>query len=563
MTDMGLASVLPLSAFLLVFVLAASFALALAGPVRSSVMVSHVVVLIVMLYGVTAFIEAEPRFGTVWKHVGIIDHIATHGSVDPNVDAYFNWPGFFILGAVITQVAGFGSPLAIAAWGPLAFNLLLLPPLLVLFRAITEDRRLIWLSLWFFYSTNWVGQDYIAPQAVGFLLWVSIAAILMTWFVRRPGIAAGQPSLRALIRRLDVRRLGSAPESDRLSGAAAASQTQRAGLFLIVVGIFAAIVTGHQLTPVAVVVSVAGLAAFAGLGVRGLPWVMAIMLAAWIGYMTTTYLAGNIGTLTGPLGSLGTNLDQNVSNRLTGSREHEAIAHIRVYTTAGIWLLAMAGFALRRVARRSDRALVVLGTAPFIMPVLQPYGGEMLLRVFLFTLPAVAFFTASLVIPSPPSGGRGRTIAGATVLGCLLLGVFQYTRYGNERLDYFTKGDVAAVQALYRLAPRGSALFAGGDNIPWRYRDYTSYEYHVVPELEAWKRNASDSEALVREIRRTLGRRKGAYVIVTRSTEIGAALLLRSPQALQKLVTTLRASPAARELYRARDGSVFYVTARA
>ena len=562
MTDMGLVSVLPLSAFLLVFVLAASFALALAGPVRSSVMVAHVVVLIVMLYGVTAFVEAEPRFATVWKHVGIVDHIATYGSVDPNVDAYFNWPGFFVLGAVITQVAGFGSPLAIAAWGPLAFNLLLLPPLLVLFRAVTEDRRLIWLTLWFFYATNWVGQDYIAPQAVGFLLWVSIAAILLTWFARRPGITAGRPSLRAVIRRLDVRRLGSVPEG-RPSSAAAASQTQRAGLLLVVVAIFAAIVTGHQLTPVAVVVSVAGLVVFAGLGVRGLPWVMAIMLAAWIGYMTTTYLAGNIETLTGPLGSLGRNLDQNVSNRLTGSREHEAIAHIRVYTTAGIWLLALAGFALRRVARRSDRALIVLGTAPFIMPVLQPYGGEMLLRVFLFTLPAVAFFIASLVFPSPLTGGRGRTIAGVTVLGCLLLGVFQYTRYGNERLDYFTKGDVAAVQALYRLAPRGSALFAGGDNIPWRYRDYTSYDYHVVPELEAWKRNANDSEAVVREIRRTLGRRKGAYVIVTRSTEIGAALLQQTPGALQKLVTTLRASPAARELYRAPGGTVFYVSARA
>jgi hypothetical protein len=215
------------------------------------------------------------------------------------------------------------------------------------------------------------------------------------------------------------------------------------------------------------------------------------------------------------------------------------------------------------VARRSDTALMVLGAAPFVLPVLQPYGGEMLLRVFLFTLPAVAFFLASLVFPSPLTGGRRRTITGVAVLGCMLLGVFQYTRYGNERLDYFTKGDVAAVQALYRLAPRGSTLYAGGDNIPWRYRDYTTYDYRVVPELDSWKRNANNSEAVVREIRQTLGRRKGAYVIVTRSTEVGAELLLQTPGALQKLVTTLRASPAARELYRAPDGYVFYVRARA
>jgi hypothetical protein len=562
MSDIGLVSVLPPSAILLLFVLTASFVLSLTGPLRAPVTIGHIVVLIVMLYGVTAFVEPVPRFETVWKHVGIMDYIARHDSVDPSIDAYFSWPGFFIVGALITKAAGFGSPLAIAAWGPLAFNLLLLPPLLVLFRAATDDRRLVWLGLWLFYSMNWVGQDYIAPQAVGFLLWVSMAAILLTWFVPRSTRAASRAPPRGLISRFNVRRIGfrTGPE---VADAAVTPPAQRAGLLLVVVGIFAAIVTGHQLTPFAVLLSVAGLVLFAGLPTRGLPWVMALMVAAWIGYMTTTYLAGHIETLAKPIGSLGSNLDQNVTNRLGGSHEHEVIARMRLYTTASIWLLALAGLALRRLAGRSDTALVVMGGAPFVLLVLQPYGGEMLLRVFLFTLPSVAFFAASLVFSSPLTSARRWTFAGVTVLGCcLLLSVFQFTRYGNERMDAFTKGDVAAVHALYRLAPRGATLYAGSYNLPWRYRNYADYDYRVIADGTAWQKNANDSSAVIRELQRTSGR-TGAYIIVTRSTRITEDLLSSSPGALENLVTRLRSSPAARGLYHAPDGDIFYLRAPA
>lgn len=535
MTDIGLVSVLPPTAILLLFVLTASFAVSLAGPLRTWAIVAHVAVLIVMLYGITAFIEPVPRFETVWKHVGIIDYIARHGSVDPSIDAYFNWPGFFVLGAIITKTAGFASPLAFAAWGPLAFNLLFLPPLLVLFRAATDDPRLVWLSVWVFYAANWVGQDYIAPQAVAFLLWLSMAAVLVTWFLPRTRIAA--------------------------SGARAASPVQRAGLLLVVIAMFAAITTGHQLTPFAVILCVTGLVLFAGLGTRGLPWLMAVMLAAWIGYMTIAYLAGNIESLTKPLGSLGSNIDQNVSNRLEGSAEHAAIGHIRIYATAAIWVLAIAGLARRRLAGRSDTALMVIGAAPFLLLVLQPYGGEMLLRVFLFSLPAVAFFTAGLVFPSPLTVARRWSFAGAAVVGCLLLGVFQFTRYGNERLESFTKGDVAAVHALYRLAPPGAALYAGSYNLPWRYRDYAGYDYHVIADGDAWRRDSNDSAAVIREIQQTSGP-KGAYVIMTRSTKIGAELFTSRPGAVERLVSRLRSSRAARELYHAPGSEIFFVRRR-
>jgi hypothetical protein len=528
MSDLGLISVMPATSIALLLALTVSFAFALGRNVRTPLVLSHVVVLIVMLYGVTAFVEAEPRFQPVWKHVGVIDYLERHGSVNPSIDAYFNWPGFFVLGGVITKVAGFSSPLAIAAWGPLAFNLLFLPPLVVIFRSMTTDPRLVWLSVWIFFSANWVGQDYISPQAVGFLIWLAIAAIVLRGSIQVPD---GPGSALA-----------------------------RGGLVLVVIVMFTAIVTGHQLTPWAVVLTLGGLALFTRLISRGLVWLLGIILLAWIAYMTTTYLAGNIGSLTAGLGALSSNVDQSVGNRVGGSPEHALIANTRIVMSLVIWCLALAGFLRRRQSWRTSTPLVIFALAPFVLPVLQPYGGEMLLRVFLFALPGVAFFVANLAFPSPSNGRRWSVTAGIAVAACLLLVAFQYTRYGNERLDYYTAGDLQTVHALYRLAPRGSVLFAGSYNLPWRYRDYADYDYRVISDLASWKRNPDATRAVLEQIRTTAGRRP-AYVVITRSTRIASQLLDGTSAAtLRQFVVRLsRAGGSVRQVWHGPDGQIFRV----
>jgi hypothetical protein len=551
MNDLGLVSVIPAGALALLFALTVSFALSVARQVPGWVMLVHVLALVVMLYGITAFIEPEPRFSTVWTHVGIIDYIEHRGTVNPRIDAHFSWPGFFGLGALLTKLAGFTTPLSIAAWGPLAFNLLFLAPLLLIFRSVTDDPRLVWSAVWIFYSTNWVGQDYISPQAVGYLLWLVIAGVLLTWFLPRR-------------QKVPIGRLGRSPPALEDPRPAApltpqpASPYARAGLLLLVLVMFAATVTGHQLTPVPEIIAVTALVIFGGLETRGLPLLMILIFLAWIGYMTTAFLSGHIDLLTKPLGSVGGNINQNVGSRIAGSSQHEFIVHFRLLTTGAICALAVVGFARRWSLREPVTALALLGAAPLLLPVLQPYGGEILLRVFLFSLPAVAFFVASLAFPSARSGRSWLTIAALAAAGCLLLLVFQYNRYGNERLDSYTTGDVATVRALYEIAPRRSTLVAGSFNIPWRQRDYEGYEYHALTDLDAWKRGRPNPAALVREVQTAYGKRS-VYVVVTRSTKIGVALLLREPRILDRFVQKLRASPAARELYRRPDGSIFVV----
>jgi hypothetical protein len=138
-----------------------------------------------------------------------------------------------------------------------------------------------------------------------------------------------------------------------------------------------------------------------------------------------------------------------------------------------------------------------------------------------------------------------------------LLGFFQYTRYGNERFDYFTKGDLAAVQAFYRLAPVGSTVYAGNGNAPWQYRDYASYNYHSAL---GSKEGTTTAAKLAAQLRSHLVSDGGGYVLITRSMEIATAIFDNQPHILDDLVATLRTTPGFREVYRNPDGDLFYLS---
>jgi hypothetical protein len=531
----------------------ASFAVALTRrPIDPVVMLAHVVVLIVVLYGVTAFVEPLPNYSTLYRMAGIVSYITHHHSVNPGIDAYFNWPGFFALGSMITQVAGFKNVVSFATYGSLVFNLLYLPPLLSIFSWATFDRRVTWLAVWVFYICNWVGQDYIVPQAVGYLLFLSVIAALLAWFAPRSAKRSPAPSLRAVPRWFAPSQLRSVTGS-----VPAADATQRVGVVMMVVLMYAATVTGHQLTPVPALVAVAALVVLAGLETRMLPLMMAIILAAWISFMTTKYLAGNIGQLFDSLGALGSSVKQ-TTGRVVGSPQHEFVVDARIVVSVFIWALAGAGFLRRLRQHRIDTAMVLLAAVPFLLPVLQPYGGEIFLRVFFFSLPGVAFLIALLAFPSARSGRGPVTAVAVALVGCVLLAGFQFTRYGNERMNVFTHQDLVGVQALYRIAPLGAKLVAGTDNIPWRYQDYNAYSYSFVDTLPAFAADVPNPHRMFAELKAELAP-QGGYVIFTHSTQVEAELTEGRPRALPRLIEVLQQQHDVREVYHSGQDQIFFV----
>ena len=103
---------------------------------------------------------------------GIIDYIQRNNAFNLFIDqlpAYHNWPGFFALNAFLVDVAGLDSA-ELCGLGPRVLNLIDLGALLIILRSTLRDRRAIWLAIWLFFATNWVGQDYFSPQATNYFL---------------------------------------------------------------------------------------------------------------------------------------------------------------------------------------------------------------------------------------------------------------------------------------------------------------------------------------------------------------------------------------------------------
>src|SRR5688572_19645281 len=132
-TDLGLIAVLPPLGYAALALLLVSFTLAVRREkISNPLLLLHVVLLIICLYGAAYLVEGQPRTAVAWKLSGIMDRVMAHGAVGPARDAFQNWPGFFILVAFLTWAAGLESPLALAGWAPVGFGLLYLGPLVLL-----------------------------------------------------------------------------------------------------------------------------------------------------------------------------------------------------------------------------------------------------------------------------------------------------------------------------------------------------------------------------------------------------------------------------------------------
>jgi hypothetical protein len=475
-----------------------------------------------MLYGTTTLVEEVPRRNVVWRHVGLTEYIMRTGRVDGSLDTYFNWPGFFSLSAFVTQLAGFQSAISLTPWASVFFNLLYLGPLLMAFRVATPDKRLIWLGIWFFYLTNWVDQDSFLPQALSYFFYLVILGILLQWFkvtaaslntsaIQRQRFGLFTPLIARLARWLIPRDMPNTPSRP----------WQRVGLMMIIITLFAVIVFSHQLTPFFILVLLIALIMCNRLTPRTLPILMAVMLGTWISYMTVAFLAGHSYMITGDVGNVGNNVSLNVANRLKGSPEHLFVVRMRLITTLIIWGVAFLG-GIRRLRKGYwDLTFALWVVVPFTILVLQAYGGEVLLRAYFFALPPTVFFAAALFYTTPTVETSWRTLVPIGLVSITLFGGFLFARYGNERMDAYTRQEVDAVRYVFSLAEPDSLLLTGTWNTPGQFQDYEKYHYLTL-----------DNETLTGDVQaiddivELMGNKQypSTYLILTRSQKAYAEM---------------------------------------
>jgi hypothetical protein len=527
MTDIGLVSVLPAWSYLAFVPIAAAFAVVLSAPRPSTWLLAMIVVLlVVMLYGGVPLLEGEPRFSPSYRHIGLIDYITRNGSVDATIDAYQNWPGMFILVSAVAGAVGFTDMTGIATWAPLWFNLLYLPALFVLLDSLTDDRRAVWLGIWLFYLTDWIGQDYFAPQAFGFFLFLTVTAVLVRWLAARDSggdavdegasSVAGPPLIGRLPR--PFRFLAIRIYERRPMRAETLSPARRAGLMAAFLVIFGFTIAGHQLTPFFVSVAVGALMLLARVRWPSLPILMGVMIAAWIAFAAVAFLIGHFQNVAGYVGTLSDSLVANLTSRLDGSQGHRDVVVVRLGFAVAVWILAGAGILRRLHAGRWDVTAVALAAAPFPLFAVQQYGGEMLLRIYLFSLPFMALLIAFALLPRRRDELSKFVGVFVVVMSVALLVPFMVARYGNERIESFRPGEVAAVEQLYRIAPEGSMLVSVDGDVPWKSIRYERYRYR--PTADSYYQ---DLDGMFAEMSRYNG---PVYLIVNRAQGAYAEMIL-------------------------------------
>lgn len=544
--SLGLVNTLPMPFYACLILLVIGGAGSLCQrKIRASFVTVSLAAAVTILHGTTSIIEPLPRFATGWLHVGFSDYIARTGATLPHLDARFNWPGFFSLAAFVSRLAGPGSLMAFLRWAPPFWNALYLIPLYSIAASLGLTRRQRWVAVWLFLVVNWVGQDYFAPQAENYLLLLVLIAVVLRWFGddgrragwrRLPLLSTVVVSAGSLVGRivgtnstdpvrdleidlvLDQRDVVTTSPRRRFDG-------QRTFLLAISAAVFATTVISHQLTPIVAFVMLVGLVATGYTTLRGAPLLMGILVAAWVSWAAVAFWSGHLHSLFGGLGQFSSTVDANVSRRVARDNAHILVIYTRMAVAAGAWLLAIVGAVRLARRRRLDRRAVVLALAPFAVLGAQSYGGEALLRVYLFSLAPTVVLAAAAFVPDTLTTAKNIARTGAlTVLSLAAVFGFMLARFGNEQFEYSSPADLEAINWVYDHAPVGSLLVAPTPNLPWRYRDVEAYDY-TTPASGFVVTNPSSIETFVatRLARPAATNTAGtaarqAFLIVTRSS---------------------------------------------
>ncbi|HVG75551.1 MAG TPA: glycosyltransferase, partial [Thermoleophilaceae bacterium] len=404
---LGLLDALPVTYYVAIGLLILGF---LDAATRSApatrLLALYVVALIVVIHGTAPLLYDAPRYSWTYKHLGVIELIGSTGRVDRNIDIYNNWPAFFAANAWFSHVVGL-RPIAYAEWAQVFFGVANVAALRFALRSLTDDETVLWTAAALFVLGNWVGQDYLAPQAFSFLLSLVIVGLCL----RRV------PNARAAA----------------VAGAVC----------------FIAVVTSHQLSPVMLIASLA----LVWLVTRRVPlWVVAAMLAVegwWLAlaspFITRHFNLFDVGSAGGAAGA------RDLGAALPG-------AFLRTYAPAVVILtmgaLAVAG-GLRMMRRRQSVDVpACLVVAPLLVAVLQRYGGEGAYRAYLFALPWLAFFAASACLRLPRRRGRLRMSRRPLALAAGALSASMlFAYFGYELANHISPAEVHAQQWYERHAP--------------------------------------------------------------------------------------------------------------
>jgi GT2 family glycosyltransferase len=544
----GLLAALPPTYFLAFALLVGGFAMAVTREdPNPRVLGGYVLALIVVIYATTAILYDEPRYAWAYPHLGVINLIAATGTANRAVDIYNNWPSFFALNAWFTKTSGLAA-IQYAGWAQLCFNVLNVFAMRFALRGLTRNERVLWTAGLFFVLGNWVGQDYLAPQAFAFALTLVVLGLSLRCG-RHPSRPRLAPTRWVAAKATDIAKSVLPPRvADEESAPAPISR--RAAV--VAGGVCSlAIVTSHQLSPVMLIVSLLMLAVVTRRIGLWVPASLAVLELWWVA-LAWAFLVAHFQLIdTGGTGAAAP--ERNLATALPGASVSFYAPAVVMALMAG---LGIVGFVRRLAQGRWDLVAACLVVAPVGVVAFQSYGGEGGYRAYLFALPWLSLLAAHACASRATPTGHVRLrivplfVAAAAVGGCLLFAFF-----GQEAANRVPSNDVRAALWYEQHAPSGSMRIDLAPDAPSRL----TMRYPVV--------DLSDPSSLVtdaqfvghrlgaRDVTRLIGlikqqRARPAYIVLSALQEDYARLEGLLPTgSLTSFVSALERSSAFRVVF--------------
>ncbi|WP_088942535.1 hypothetical protein [Rhodococcus sp. 1168] len=377
------------------------------------------VAILVQRVTVTLVTDA-PVYEWTYKHVAVTEYILAFGALPPNgIDIYAQWPGFFVVTAWFAEVSNLGILSLAHVFAPM-IHILTAVFVYSLARVLKARRRVAITAAMIAELVNWVGQDYYAPQALGFVLAVGFLVLLL-----------------------------------------ASTQLRVTGFLAIIP--FAALVPTHQLTPYWL---------FAVTGVllvtrRAKPWWLMFPLAIiLLGYLYPRLsIVAPYGLLSGfdPVENAASNV------QAPGILGKQVTSLVCRALSAGVFALAMASIVYAWRTKKTFWAPMVMAFGSIALLAGQSYGGEAIFRVYLYAIPGCALLIAPMLLAAldmEPSAARStmgkvgaRAALAAAALGTVGAATFGLQGYfGLWPLIIENRAQVDQTRDLVAQAPAGSTF---------------------------------------------------------------------------------------------------------